>query len=127
MNNSKYSHIKLPTDRKTRGNVSYLSDNTEWAPREGFKTAGPDEELLQHPASHILVAVAVDGVGEVFADGLKLEPVKRYADADVYELISIAQSMGGNAPGILSLKVSEGTRYRFRVTSSLGAFLPWIP
>ena len=96
----------------------------DWTPKDGFQTAGPDEEILQRPASHILIAV--EGPGEVYVNGMKIQPAKSYADADVYEFISIGQSMSGKCPGIMSLKISEGTRYRYYVTGSLGACVPWI-
>lgn len=121
--NTNGKYYTLP-EGESLGYTKALGAWREWTPREGFKTAGPDEEILQRPASHVLVAV--EGPGEVYVNGQKLQPSKSYPDADVYEYISIGQSLGGKCCGISSLKISEGARFRYYVTSSLGAETSWI-
>ena len=86
----------------------------DWTPVDGFKTAGHDEEILQSPATHIFVAV--EGAGEVFVNGQKILPKREYPDAKVYEQVCISYGPAGKEPGILSLKLSNGTRYRYYAT-----------
>ena len=95
------------------GYLQALDGWKEWYPKEGFKIAGKDEEVLSTPAA--VIRVAVVGPGEVFVDGLKILPYKVYHDATVYKYESIGQSFGGKFPGIKSLKISEGTQYRYYV------------
>ena len=95
----------------TLGYLQALDAWTKWCPKEGFRTAGKDEEVLSSPAAIIRVAVA--GPGEVFVNGLKIKPYKVYPDATVYMYKSVGQSFSGKFPGIKSLKISEGTKYRY--------------
>lgn len=95
------------------GYLQALDGWKEWYPKEGFKTAGKDEEVLSTPAAVIRVAVA--GPGEVFVNGLKISPYKVYHDATIYKCESVGQSFSGKFPGITSLKISEGTQYRYYV------------
>lgn len=84
-------------------------------PRDEFKIAGPDEELLERPAYYVYIIT--DGPATITANGsITLKPIKVYADGiHEYEYKGRAQTPEGTRPGILSIKISEGTAYKYEM------------
>lgn len=78
-----------------------------------FKTAGPDEELLERPA--YCVHIITQGPAEITINGTtKATARKTYADGvHEYECKGRAQTPEGQRPGLRSIKINEGAAYQF--------------
>lgn len=107
--------------------VGYFeSQNARPDMRHGeFKTAGPEEELLERPAA--FVHIITQGPARIVMNGTtQLVPKKTYGDGVCeYNIKSIAQTPEGRRPGILSLKIEEGALYKC-VIESVPAGNVWI-
>jgi len=102
---------------KKLGYFESLNAHPHLLPRDEFKTAGPDEELLERP--EYSVYIVTDGPATITANGsVTLKPRKVYADGiHEYEYKSHAQTPEGTRPGIRSIKISEGTAYKYELQS----------
>ena len=80
-----------------------------------FKTAGPDEELLERPV--YCVFIITDGPATITVNGTtKMTARKVYADGvHEYECKSIAQTPEGQRPGLRSIKINEGAAYQIKI------------
>lgn len=87
------------------------------SPADGFRVAKADEEILPRPVAEVYVITK--GEGAVTVNGSKiLKPLKVYADGvREYSQRITAQTPDGQRPGILSLKIEEGTEFKFKVTT----------
>lgn len=83
---------------------------------ENFITAGADEELIERPAFRAWISIKGDG--SVYANGRKLHPIEIYANGiRLFEFSCTIMTPIGRRPGISSLRITPGARYKSRIVS----------